>query len=45
EGSQILDDIAGQIAGHMDEIVNFEDIKSIPFEEALEILDWDNQLL
>lgn len=36
EGSQILDDIAGQIAGHMDEIVNFEDIKSIPFEEALE---------
>ena len=35
EGSQILDDIAGQIANHMDKIERFEDVKQISFEEAL----------
>ncbi|HEL0442829.1 TPA: phospho-sugar mutase [Streptococcus equi subsp. zooepidemicus] len=35
EGSQILDDIANQIAAHMDAIERFEDVKQIPFEEAL----------
>lgn len=35
EGSQILDDIAGQIANHMDKIEMFEDVKQISFEEAL----------
>ncbi|MGT2888461.1 phospho-sugar mutase [Streptococcus didelphis] len=36
EGSQILDDIASQISDHMDKIENFQDIKQIPFEEAIE---------
>lgn len=35
EGSQILDDIANQIASHMEKIEKFEDVKQIPFEEAL----------
>ncbi|MDE7507050.1 phospho-sugar mutase, partial [Streptococcus agalactiae] len=35
EGSQILDDIADQIANHMDAITDYQQIKQIPFEEAL----------
>ncbi|WP_159304852.1 phospho-sugar mutase [Streptococcus canis] len=35
EGSQILDDIADQISGHMAAITCYEDIKQIPFEEGL----------
>ncbi|EHI69132.1 phospho-sugar mutase [Streptococcus ictaluri] len=35
EGSQILDDIADQIAGHMTKIEAFEEVKVMPFEEAL----------
>ena len=36
EGSQILDDIAGQISKHMENIENFENVKQIPFSDALE---------
>ena len=35
EGSQILDDIANQISAHMDKIEKFEDVKQIPFEDAI----------
>lgn len=33
--TNFLDDIAGQIANHMDKIERFEDVKQISFEEAL----------
>lgn len=36
EGSQILDDIANSISSHMEKIKNFEDVKRMPFDEALE---------
>ncbi|MCB2837053.1 phospho-sugar mutase [Streptococcus dysgalactiae subsp. dysgalactiae] len=35
EGSQILDDIADQIAGHMAELTDYQSIKQMPFKEAL----------
>lgn len=36
EGSQILDDIADKVALEIEKLTNFEDIKMISFEEALE---------
>lgn len=35
EGSQILDDIADQIADHMAELTDYQSIKQMPFKEAL----------
>lgn len=35
EGSQILDDIADQLAGHMAELTDYQSIKQMPFKEAL----------
>lgn len=35
EGSQILDDIADQIAGHMAELTDYQSIKQMSFKEAL----------
>ncbi|HEP1387886.1 TPA: phospho-sugar mutase [Streptococcus pyogenes] len=36
EGSQILDDIADQIAQHMAALTQYEEIKQMPFEKALD---------
>lgn len=37
EGSQILDDIADQIAQHMAALTQYQEIKQMPFEKALTV--------